>query len=66
MEIEAIKQIFISGKFQDANLSPDVTDCFVFNMLNLELIQTIYEHYHYPQTGKLLQHIFTAVVDNGN
>lgn len=66
MEIEATKRAFISGEFENVNLSPDVTDCFVVNMLNLELIQAIYEHYCYPQTGKLLKHIFTAVVDRGD
>lgn len=38
MEIEAIKHAFISNRFEGVNLSPDVTDCFVVNMVNLELI----------------------------
>lgn len=48
MEIEAIKRAFISRHFKGVNLRPDVTECFVINMLNLELIQTTYEYYHYP------------------
>ena len=66
MEIEAIKRAFISGQFKGANLSPRITECSVINLLNLELVPTIYEHYRYPQTGKLLQHIFTSVIDAGD
>ena len=66
MEIEAIKRAFISSELNGANLKPVITECFVVNAVNLELIQTIYEHYHYPHTGQLLKHIVDAVTYEEN